>query len=465
MMVKSFKTFRLFHSQSGLRWRLWDFLLGVFSFILAFQVSPFHFHGYKMPRHYYFVIVGSLYGLLLMLFSRLCAVPNPEDRASKYELFTSALTSSGITYVVFSAIMSLVLVRVYGRYIAGTVLLVSFSGLFLPRFILFAIFRLNPIKIVLFGTGKNTENLVNRLKGSKRFLCQGIMPAGDTAYAASKLYGFPVLKPLSQSGLDQLKALKTETVVITLSAGELERVNNDALFRLPLDDIDILNKGSFLETHYKRICVNYGCPSWFASASSLTGKSSFFVLKRFVDIGCSLPALIISLPVWILIAIGIKCTSSGPVFFTQRRVGFKGKIFTIIKFRTMINDAEKDGAQWAEEKDPRVTRFGRFLRVTRLDEIPQLINVLRGDMSLVGPRPERPEFVEALAQEIPYYKYRHLVPPGLTGWAQIMYKYGATKEDARQKLEYDLYYTRNLSMNLDFEIMLRTIPMMMKGSR
>jgi lipopolysaccharide/colanic/teichoic acid biosynthesis glycosyltransferase len=171
------------------------------------------------------------------------------------------------------------------------------------------------------------------------------------------------------------------------------------------------------------------------------------------------------LPLFPLIALAIKLDSHGPVLFKQKRVGRNGRNFDIYKFRTMVRDAEKNGAQWAVEKDPRVTRIGRILRRTRLDEVPQLWNVLKGDMSLVGPRPERPEFVEELAKEIPYYEQRHLVPPGLTGWAQVRYRYGASKEDAVRKLQYELYYVRHLSIMFDIEILLRTIPLVARGSR
>ncbi|MFQ3648350.1 MAG: sugar transferase, partial [Anaerolinea sp.] len=159
-----------------------------------------------------------------------------------------------------------------------------------------------------------------------------------------------------------------------------------------------------------------------------------------------------------VIAIAIKRDSPGPVFYTQARVGRYGRLFNIIKFRTMITDAEKfSGAVFAGENDPRITRVGRFLRRTRLDELPQLINILRGDMSLVGPRPERPEHVARLQEKIPFYRTRHVVRPGLTGWAQVRYHYGADDHDAMVKLQYDLYYIRHQSVLLDVDILIRTV--------
>ncbi len=172
----------------------------------------------------------------------------------------------------------------------------------------------------------------------------------------------------------------------------------------------------------------------------------------------SLPGLILTLPLLPFIMLAIRFDSAGPVFYTQTRMGKGGRLFKVVKFRTMRHDAEAaSGPQWAGNNDPRVTRVGKFLRTTRLDEIPQLWCVLKGDMAFVGPRPERPEFIEQLSKEIPYYGVRHMVRPGVTGWAQIKYKYGSTVADAREKLQYDLYYIKNASIGLDLLIMFQTV--------
>jgi lipopolysaccharide/colanic/teichoic acid biosynthesis glycosyltransferase len=168
--------------------------------------------------------------------------------------------------------------------------------------------------------------------------------------------------------------------------------------------------------------------------------------------------LILAAPLIPLIMLAIRLDSRGPVFYTQARVGKGGHVFTVVKFRTMRQDAESDsGPKWAGDNDPRVTRVGKFLRSSRLDEIPQLWCVLKGDMAFVGPRPERPEFIEWLSKEIPYYGVRHMVRPGLTGWAQVKYKYGSTIEDSREKLQYDLYYIKNASIGFDLLIMFLTV--------
>jgi len=191
--------------------------------------------------------------------------------------------------------------------------------------------------------------------------------------------------------------------------------------------------------------------------------SGKLLVRRLVSFGVSLTGLLLCLPFIPFIMLAVRLSSPGPIFFKQTRVGRHGRPFSLIKFRTMRDDAETDGAIWATANDSRVTPLGRFLRKSRLDEIPQLWNVLKGEMSFVGPRPERPEFVGWLAKEIPFYELRHMVRPGITGWAQVRYHYGASLEEAKRKLEYDLYYVKHLSLGLDLLIMFETIKIIMLG--
>jgi exopolysaccharide biosynthesis polyprenyl glycosylphosphotransferase len=187
-------------------------------------------------------------------------------------------------------------------------------------------------------------------------------------------------------------------------------------------------------------------------------------MRRLLNFSVALIALMFSLPLLPFIVLAVKLGSPGPALYHQQRVGRRGKIFFCYKFRTMRQDAEADtGATWAADDDPRITRVGKFLRSSRLDEIPQLWCVLKGDMHFVGPRPERPEFVEWLSNEIPYYGVRHVVRPGITGWAQVQYKYGNTLDDAREKLQYDLFYIKNASIGLDMLIMFQTIKIVLLG--
>jgi len=228
--------------------------------------------------------------------------------------------------------------------------------------------------------------------------------------------------------------------------------------------IDVYNISGFYELIAQKIPVKHIEMSWFLENLSENTKKSYEILKRMIDIFCAIIGLILTIPLVPFIALIIKLESRGPIIFKQIRTGKNGKEFLAMKFRSMINDAEKNGAQWAAKNDARVTRFGRLMRMTRLDEIPQLINILRGEMSLVGPRPERPEFIEMLSEQIPFYRERLLVLPGLAGWAQLMGPaYGGSTEETLEKLQYDLYYVKNRSLMLDLSIILKTIRVVLSG--
>jgi exopolysaccharide biosynthesis polyprenyl glycosylphosphotransferase len=220
---------------------------------------------------------------------------------------------------------------------------------------------------------------------------------------------------------------------------------------------------SLFEEVHQMVPLELITPNWLLSASTLPHMLYITKLKRGFDIIVSLLGLLFLGPLMLLGMVALKVTSRGPVFYKQTRCGRFGKLFQVFKLRTMSVDAEKNGAMWSQANDSRVTAVGRILRKYRIDEIPQLINVLRGEMSFVGPRPERPEFMGELAQEVPYFQERLLVQPGITGWAQVNYPYGATVEDARRKLEYDLYYTKNMGVFLDVFILLDTVRICLTG--
>lgn len=230
----------------------------------------------------------------------------------------------------------------------------------------------------------------------------------------------------------ELLELRLRGVVIEDASVLMERL----LGKLPLEG---LNPSNLIFTHGFKV------------------KASQQIVRRLVSITVSFILLALCLPFIPFIILAIRMSSPGPIFFRQIRVGLRGRLFSVLKFRTMRQDAEAKGAVWATKNDPRVTPLGRFMRKTRIDEIPQLWNVLRGEMGFVGPRPERPEFVQWLTSEIPFYELRHMIRPGITGWAQVRFRYGASLEETRQKLEYDLYYIKHLSLGLDLLIMFETI--------
>ena len=224
---------------------------------------------------------------------------------------------------------------------------------------------------------------------------------------------------------------------------------------------------TFYEAITGKILVEKVNPGWLIFSEGFDYGRLTFLIKRVLDLTFAVVGLSLSLPISLLTALLIKLESPGPVFYLQERVGERGKVFPIIKFRSMRQDAEKNGAVWASKNDCRVTRVGNFIRKVRIDEIPQMWNVIRGQMSFVGPRPERPVFVEQLVEKLPYYSLRHATKPGITGWAQVCYPYGASEEDALRKLEYDLYYIKHQSIFLDLLIIFRTAKTVLfrKGSR
>ena len=230
----------------------------------------------------------------------------------------------------------------------------------------------------------------------------------------------------------------------------------DDLLDCKLDGVNIIEYLSFWEREKGQIDLDALQPSWFVFSDGFVFHWFPHFLKRLFDVVVSFLFLLLTAPVMAAAMLAIRLESAGPIFYVQERVGLNGRRFRLMKFRSMAVNAENDGPRWAATNDQRITRVGAFIRKTRIDEIPQVINVLRGDMSFIGPRPERPFFVDALAKEIPYYLERHRVKPGISGWAQINYPYGASVEDARQKLTYDLYYVKNRSLFLDLVILLQT---------
>lgn len=239
----------------------------------------------------------------------------------------------------------------------------------------------------------------------------------------------------------------------------------ESLLKMSLTgNVDIEECTSFFERVTGKVHLDLLRPSWLIFAGRKRDTRFKAALREAVHRGLALVGLILSLPVAVLTVVLIKLDSAGPVFYFQERVGKNGRIFRVIKFRSMKTDAEKDGRPvWAASADERVTRVGRVIRKSRVDEIPQFWNIIKGEMNFVGPRPERPHFVEQLAREIPFYEHRHLVAPGLTGWAQTKYPYGASVEDARQKLQYDLYYIKNQSLALDLVIVFETVKTVLFG--
>jgi sugar transferase (PEP-CTERM system associated) len=255
--------------------------------------------------------------------------------------------------------------------------------------------------------------------------------------------------------VEQARFLKADEIVVP--SRERSGLPVESLMECKLAGLTVTEFSSFWERQTGQIDLDAVSPSWLIFSDGFRTSWARTATKRAFDVIVAMVVLILTLPITVIAAIVIRFDSPGAIFYRQERVGANGRSFSILKFRSMRSDAEKDGvARWAQSNDSRVTRVGKFLRRTRIDELPQIINVLVGDMSFVGPRPERPVFVGNLKQKIPYYDVRHRVKPGITGWAQINYPYGASDEDAKAKLAYDLYYVKNGNLFLDAVVLFQT---------
>jgi exopolysaccharide biosynthesis polyprenyl glycosylphosphotransferase len=319
------------------------------------------------------------------------------------------------------------------------------------------------VRTLILGTGPKAQlvaNLLRQEQGLRYALLGQVTQQPMIEYETPD--GLPIL-PVSTSIFDLARDLQADKIVVALD-GELSPMSIGDLIACQTYGIRVCSVSDLYDQLYTKIPVENVDAGWLLEALLSSSQSYRQLVKRGLDLSLSLLALPWFMLVFPLLALAIKLDSPGPVFYRQVRTGLGGKPFEILKFRTMYTNAEQDGrARWAQKDDPRITRLGKFLRKSRLDEIPQFINILRGDMSLIGPRPERPEFIEQLEKEIPNYSFRLLVPPGLTGWAQIKYTYGNTIDDARIKLEYDTYYVRHWSLWMDIYILFQTVSVVLRA--
>jgi len=305
-------------------------------------------------------------------------------------------------------------------------------------------------RVYVLGSGERAQRVVQGLRQNPEL---GVEIASWTG----KMEGAVTRETVAAHLMEVVQKQKVHRVIVA-TPDRRGTIPMRELLELRMQGVKIEEATTWLEKISGKIEVENLYPSWLVFGEGFRRSTAFIVVRRVVSVVISLIGLLVALPLLPLIMLAIRLDSKGPVFYTQTRVGKAGRVFKVVKFRTMRQDAEAaNGPQWAGDNDPRITRVGKFLRSSRLDEIPQLWCVLKGDMAFVGPRPERPEFIEWLSKEIPYYGVRHMVRPGLTGWAQVKYKYGSTIEDSREKLQYDLFYIKNASIGLDLLIMFLTV--------
>lgn len=356
-----------------------------------------------------------------------------------------------------------------GRGAFALALLSAFASLVVTRIIFLKLLVQQNIKrrVLVLGAGERAMALamLRRKSDLIGFNIVGYLPTSGDKVSVEEARQLPADVPLSQL----VERERIDEIIVAVD-DRRDGLPMEELLKCRTQGIDVVDLLTFLEHETGKIKLDIMYPSWLAFSDGFQRGFLRSLVKRTFDIIVSLAIFAVSLPAMVLTAILIWVESGfrGPILYRQIRVGEGGNEFAVLKFRSMRTDAEKDGrAQWAQSGDPRVTRVGAVIRKYRIDELPQIINVLKGEMSFVGPRPERPQFVQDLAEKIPYYAERHQVKPGLTGWAQICYPYGASEKDAFEKLQYDLYYVKNHSLFLDLTILLQTAEVVLwgKGAR
>lgn len=333
---------------------------------------------------------------------------------------------------------------------------ISIILLVLNRLIVGGILGANAFRrrVLVLGSGLRAQRLRDLgMRAESGFSIVGYIAMSDAAKVVEEAIPRSAIHDLNRF----VENLGVSEVVLALEERRNALPLKD-LLRIKTAGVHVNDFSSFVERETGRVDLDTVNPSWLIFSDGFSsGRAVSSAAKRVFDVLASGLLLLLTFPIILIFALLVKIDSKGPAFFRQTRVGLYGEPFEVIKLRSMGTDAEKDGAKWAEANDPRVTRIGRFIRKVRIDELPQAWSVLKGEMSFVGPRPERPQFVEDLEDKLPYYAERHMVKPGITGWAQINYPYGASIEDARHKLEYDLYYAKNYTPFLDLLILLQTL--------
>jgi sugar transferase (PEP-CTERM system associated) len=407
-----------------------------------------------------FNVLGHDHGILKIAALTVCTILasyyfdlyEPQHISARWEIYFRLLLVMGCLAFALSAIVYMFPGAAIARFVflLGLILVVAALIAWRSAFEWISGHAVFQERVYVLGEGERANSIIETIRDHRE---AGMVVVGWDAPALDK----DERRKTFASAVERMaKETSIDRIVIALDErrGELPV---DGLLSMRFRGVTIEEVGSVLERLTGKLQLDGLRPSDLLFCEGFRMKPSQQVLLRVASTLVAAIGLILFLPFFPFVVLLVRLSSPGPVFFRQERVGLNGKIFNVYKFRTMVVDAESEGAQWAKKNDPRVTKVGQFMRKTRLDEVPQLWNVLRGDMSFVGPRPERPEFVSWLATELPFYEVRNMIRPGLTGWAQIRYGYGATLEESREKLAYDLYYVKHQTLGLDLLIMFETI--------
>jgi sugar transferase (PEP-CTERM system associated) len=351
-----------------------------------------------------------------------------------------------------------------GPAVLGITVAIALSGTWLIRSLYHGVNHLSSLRtrVLVLGTGSRAARLAEHVQRNANSEIVGYLALGpSTHYVPSS--GVLTLEP-GETLSSVVDKYSIDQIVVAVRDRRGGKLPVQQLLECKARGVKVVELATYFEREYRQVMLESLNPSWMVLGDGFRQGLARRAAKRTFDLAASAALLVVAIPVILVAAFFIFLESGRPVFYRQERVGRGGRIFKILKLRSMKHDAEPDGnPHWARADDERTTAIGRFIRKLRIDELPQIYNVLRGEMSFVGPRPERPVFVEQLEKQIPYYALRHSAKPGITGWAQVRYAYGASVDDAVEKLQYDLYYVKNRSLFLDFMILLATIEVVLWG--
>jgi sugar transferase (PEP-CTERM system associated) len=448
---------KVFPMKKQILWGGDIFLIGIsfyFAHVLRFGSWP-NFFSVFGP----FEITAVVLYLLIFYIFDLHNLKNRLDSSC----FVRMGLAIALVNIPLTSILYLFNVRPYGAglffFSACLVYLLTYGW----RFVFYRVVPLGqPTRVVILGAGMAGQFALSLLNDNAGYRIVGFLDDDP------KKKGLEIGETSVMGGTELLGSLsgsRSIDMIILAIAHFVKPETYRYLSEIKMSGIEVYDLPSFCEMVGGKIPVYHVNDSWFISEPILGVRRTVYNerAKIIIDKLLSLIGLVVTAPLLLLIALAIRLDSAGSIIYRQQRVGKGGRLFDLYKFRSMQNDAEANGAVWASHNDPRITRIGSIIRRLRFDELPQFWNVLKGEMSLVGPRPERPEFEEDLLNEIPYFSLRHAVAPGITGWAQINYQYGASKNDAIEKLQYDIYYIKNLSPLLDFVILARTMRIIIFG--
>lgn len=381
------------------------------------------------------------------------------------DTFLRLMPSSALAFGLVTLIFYLLPGIYLGRGALGLVVVIAATGILIGRMLFFksSESKLLESRIIFLGAGslaRECGDLALHNTQYHKYRIIGFVPMlGEATYVPSS-----AILPSTQSLVSLAKKFSASEIIVSVQNRRGGAFPIQELLECKLNGIKVVDAASFFEREANQIRIDSLQPSWLVFGGGFDQSFLRAMGKRAFDIVVSLIIFAASIPTMLIAGLLIFLEDGAPIFYQQERVGKNGKTFMVLKFRSMRNDAEKAGApQWAASKDPRTTRVGRIIRKLRIDELPQILNVVKGDMSFVGPRPERPFFVKQLCQDVPFYNARHSVKPGITGLAQVRYQYGASVEDSIQKLQYDLYYVKNNSLFLDILILIDTLQVVLFG--